>query len=157
MAFLIHEAAEPMKESLAVRDWFRFSQKYTLLQSVDYGSNSTMGWEPPLPGGPPFWVSFAKQGFYGFKPTILCPLKYFPDYVKEHINMRHESLWRWNDPTFDYYAPNFKKHPKQSASYSCPMEEKVHVNPEIPTKPFTAQVYMPHIPHQEAAMQPTKL
>ncbi|RXH78900.1 hypothetical protein DVH24_006970 [Malus domestica] len=46
---------------------------------------------------------------------------------------------------------------EQFASYSCPMEEKAHVDPEISTKPFIAQVYMPHIPHQEAAMQPTKL
>ncbi|KAB2635529.1 hypothetical protein D8674_026063 [Pyrus ussuriensis x Pyrus communis] len=124
MALFIHEAAEPMRESLAARDWFGFSQENTLLQYVDYGSNSTMGWEPPLPRGPPLWVSFTKQGFYGFKPTICAPCcsntheilqcsdgKYFPDYAKEHINMRNDSLWCWNDPTFDYYAPDLEKHP----------------------------------------------
>ncbi|KAM1177987.1 hypothetical protein ACFX13_017677 [Malus domestica] len=169
--------------------------------------------EPPP--GPPLWVSFTKQAFYGFKPTICalccsnthgilqCPdRKYFPDYVKEHINMRNESLWRWNDPTFDYYAPYLKKHPgfrwggtqqpfeqpnvpqdskewcviqtpqcatryefmqenarieEQSTSYSCPMEEKAHADPEIPTEPFIAQVYMPHIPHQEATKKQTRL
>ncbi|CAN6573787.1 unnamed protein product [Malus baccata var. baccata] len=44
-----------------------------------------------------------------------------------------------------------------SYDYLCPMEEKAHADPKIPTEPFTTQVYMPHIPHQEAAMQPTKL
>ena len=31
--------------------------------------------------------------------------------MEEHINTRNGSLWRWNDPTFDYYVPNLKKHP----------------------------------------------
>ncbi|KAM1574245.1 hypothetical protein ACFXTN_040231 [Malus domestica] len=78
-----------------------------------------MGWELPPSGGPPVWVSFAKQGFYGFKLTVCalccsntheilqCPdRKYFSNYVKEHINMRNGSLRHWDDPTFDYYAPD---------------------------------------------------
>ncbi|RXI06703.1 hypothetical protein DVH24_025839 [Malus domestica] len=113
----------PLWDSSAAMDWFGFSQKTTLLQSFDFGSNS-MGWKPPPPGGPPLWFSFAKQGFYEFKPSICalccsntheilqCPeRKYFPDYVKEHINMRNGSQRCWDDPTFDYYAPNLNKHP----------------------------------------------
>ncbi|KAB2632813.1 hypothetical protein D8674_029060 [Pyrus ussuriensis x Pyrus communis] len=54
---------------------------------------------------------------------------------------------------------------KQFASYSCPMEEKAHADPEIPTKSFATHAYMPHEiflqcwlwPNQEAAKKPTKL
>lgn len=58
--------------------------------------------------------------------------------------------------SYEYMQENARIE-EQSASYLCPMEEKAHADPKIPTEPFTAQVYMPHIPHQEAAMQPTKL
>ena len=46
---------------------------------------------------------------------------------------------------------------EQSATHSRPGEKEVHPDLEILTEPFTAQVSMTHIPHQAAAMQPTKL
>ncbi|RXH95669.1 hypothetical protein DVH24_008169 [Malus domestica] len=53
---------------------------------------------------------------------------------------------------------------EQSASYLCPMEEKAHADPEIPTEPFATHACIPHElfpqcllwPNQEAAKKPTK-
>ncbi|KAM1912053.1 hypothetical protein ACFX14_000155 [Malus domestica] len=75
------------------------------------------------PGGPPLWVSLAEKGYYGFKPTVCalcnsnthdilqCPEReYFPDYVKECINMRNDSKWNWNNPHSEFYTQSLKEH-----------------------------------------------
>ncbi|RXI02941.1 hypothetical protein DVH24_003019 [Malus domestica] len=73
--------------------WFGFPQENTLLQSqFNDGLGTTTTKRTTFMG------FFTKQGN-------------FPDYVKEHINMRNDSHWHWNNPTFDYYAPDLKKLP----------------------------------------------